>query len=123
MTTSPGRLGLPGRPDFRHGSDGRGSCAARPAQYPPHPGRRPVGGVAGPLPGDLPPPGRERTPAMRRGPGLAAALVLACGLFSPAARAADRPNIIVVLADDLGAGDLSCCGGKLAQTRNLDRLA
>ncbi|MCB1125929.1 MAG: arylsulfatase [Verrucomicrobiae bacterium] len=34
-----------------------------------------------------------------------------------------RPNIIVILADDIGYGDLSCYGAKLVQTPNLDRLA
>ncbi len=34
-----------------------------------------------------------------------------------------RPNIIFVLADDIGYGDLSCQGAKHVQTPNLDRLA
>ena len=36
---------------------------------------------------------------------------------------AGKPNIIVILADDIGYGDLSCYGAKLVQTPNLDRLA
>ncbi len=36
---------------------------------------------------------------------------------------AGRPNIVVVLADDLGYGDLACYGGTGARTPNLDRLA
>jgi arylsulfatase A-like enzyme len=39
------------------------------------------------------------------------------------ATAAERPNIIFVLADDMGPGDLGCYGGKLAPTPNIDRLA
>ena len=34
-----------------------------------------------------------------------------------------RPNIIFILADDLGAGDLHCTGHPYARTPNLDRLA
>lgn len=34
-----------------------------------------------------------------------------------------RPNIIFILADDLGPGELGCYGGQLAATPNIDRLA
>ena len=34
-----------------------------------------------------------------------------------------RPNIIFILADDVGYGDLSCYGAKAVQTPNVDRLA
>ena len=36
---------------------------------------------------------------------------------------AERPNIIYILADDLGWGDLGCYGQKTLKTTNLDRLA
>jgi arylsulfatase A-like enzyme len=42
---------------------------------------------------------------------------------SPSASAADRPNIIFLLADDLGYGDLGCFGQTKIKTPNLDRLA
>jgi len=34
-----------------------------------------------------------------------------------------RPNIVLILADDLGPGDLGCFGGQAAETPNLDRMA
>lgn len=40
----------------------------------------------------------------------------------PHARPA-KPNVIIVLADDLGAGDLGCYGSLAIRTPNLDRLA
>ena len=35
----------------------------------------------------------------------------------------ERPNIIFILADDMGYGDLSCYGNEYVQTPNIDRLA
>lgn len=40
--------------------------------------------------------------------------------FDPAA---PRPNIVVVLADDLGYGDLACYGSSSVKSRHLDRFA
>lgn len=37
--------------------------------------------------------------------------------------AADKPNIVYILADDAGIGDIACYGGKKIQTPNIDRLA
>ena len=41
----------------------------------------------------------------------------------PAKATAERPNIIFILADDMGYGDLACYGNKYIQTPNIDRLA
>src|SRR5688572_33419851 len=49
------------------------------------------------------------------------ALLLLC-LFSLNASAADRPNIVVILADDMGWSDLGCYGSEIP-TPNLDALA
>jgi len=38
-------------------------------------------------------------------------------------KAADKPNIIFILADDLGYGDLGCFGQQQIKTPNLDRMA
>ena len=35
----------------------------------------------------------------------------------------NRPNVIIILADDLGYGDLGCYGAKNVKTPNVDRLA
>ena len=49
--------------------------------------------------------------------------LLALLLSFVVARAADRPNIIIFLIDDLGATDLGCQGSKFYETPNIDRLA
>ncbi|XP_062940174.1 steryl-sulfatase [Cynocephalus volans] len=38
-------------------------------------------------------------------------------------RSASRPNIVVLMADDLGIGDVGCYGNKTLRTPNIDRLA
>jgi arylsulfatase A len=52
-----------------------------------------------------------------------ALVVAGTGLFAAAAWAADRPNFVVILCDDLGYGDLSSYGHPAIRTPNLDRLA
>lgn len=48
----------------------------------------------------------------------AVALLACCGVVA----AAERPNVVLILADDLGYGDVGCYGATRVQTPNIDRL-
>ncbi len=50
-------------------------------------------------------------------------LALSALLAAAPARAADRPNLVLILIDDLGYGDIGPFGSKLNRTPNLDRMA
>ena len=52
---------------------------------------------------------------------LIASLCAWCGQL-PAAEKPATPNILLILADDMGCSDLGCFGGEIA-TPNLDALA
>jgi len=54
----------------------------------------------------------------------AAGALLACAVArSEEGSAPCKPSIIYIMADDLGYGDLSCCGATLFKTPNIDSLA
>jgi arylsulfatase A len=50
------------------------------------------------------------------------ALAICCAAVSTTTQAAEKPNVIYILADDLGYGDLSILGQKKLQTPNVDLL-
>ncbi|HEV2970165.1 MAG TPA: arylsulfatase [Pirellulales bacterium] len=47
----------------------------------------------------------------------------ASGAESPNPASSNRPNIVFILSDDLGYGELGCYGQKLIQTPRIDRMA
>ena len=54
---------------------------------------------------------------------LKALLIIATGWLLTSSWAAGPPNVVLILADDLGYSDLGCFGAKDIRTPNLDRLA
>lgn len=50
-------------------------------------------------------------------------LVVFCELSLCKAITVEKPNIIFIMADDMGYGDAGCFGGKLIRTPNIDQLA
>ncbi|MFO0927193.1 MAG: sulfatase-like hydrolase/transferase [Gemmataceae bacterium] len=52
-----------------------------------------------------------------------AVLVVCLACWSAPGAAAERPNVVVILADDLGGADLTCYGSTFHRTPHLDRLA
>lgn len=67
-----------------------------------------------------------KQPTMRISPFAVSAICLlttSFGICRPTFAEQSKPNIIFILADDLGFGDLACYGQKLIQTPHLDRMA
>ncbi|MFA6545238.1 MAG: sulfatase [Limisphaerales bacterium] len=60
---------------------------------------------------------------MNAGKSVLLALLFSFGGWFPAGADAPRPNIVIILADDLGYGDLACHGHPKFRTPNLDRMA
>ena len=48
--------------------------------------------------------------------------IIAILLSAPSLQSADRPNVIIIITDDQGYGDLSCHGNPVLQTPHLDTL-
>ena len=55
-------------------------------------------------------------------PGLLLSLMVAA-VGAPPVAAEQPPNVVLIYADDLGYGDLSCCGANGLETPHIDRLA
>ncbi len=55
--------------------------------------------------------------------GSVACIILSLSIWLPASGSSRPPNIVIILADDLGYGDLGCYGHPTIRTPNLDRMA
>ena len=53
---------------------------------------------------------------------VATLLVVLCGAAAPGQAQTKRPNVVIILGDDMGYSDISCFGGEIP-TPNLDALA
>jgi len=54
---------------------------------------------------------------------IAGIVLVSVGIGSAVAAAVERPNVVIIFADDLGYGDLSCYGHPTIATPRLDRMA
>ncbi len=65
---------------------------------------------------------KSATPMMMKPVLLKLILVLAFALRGAALVAAEKPNILLIIADDMGYSDIGCFGGEI-QTPHIDALA
>ncbi len=65
---------------------------------------------------------QKRSAAARGGSCVLFALIV-LSFVSASPAAAEKPNIVLILADDLGYGDLGCYGATKIKTPNFDRIA
>lgn len=56
-------------------------------------------------------------------PFLMIAILVLISLFASCKQEKAQPNIVVIMCDDLGYGDLSCYGHRIIKTPNLDEMA
>ena len=54
---------------------------------------------------------------------ITASYILPLLVTSSAIAAAEHPNIVLIVADDLGYGDVGCYGSEINRTPNIDALA
>ena len=54
---------------------------------------------------------------------LAQGCLVTSALFAEQSNRSDRPNIVLLCADDLGLGDVGCYGASLVKTPHIDRIA
>ncbi|MEX2579553.1 MAG: sulfatase-like hydrolase/transferase [Verrucomicrobiales bacterium] len=68
-------------------------------------------------------PDPDFSPIAAEGEGLASETARVKRMIAAVREAAPRPNLVVIMADDLGWGDVGCYGPSSIPTPNIDRLA